>query len=215
MEPYMVYDQRLLHPDEASFIRETAAYDDSSAAVAFQERLDLGIDYYYAVKHQITSIQRVWDAIIDEKCYYDVVGWFERSRGFIDSFRLCSYLIPQRVSIGFLGLCEGILQPSFDYIPGSSQPAPYHSESSTAVNTPIDSVEYEEPIGGERYLSNEEEYLEAFALSPTLFNSNFEDADNGRVEIISILSDDDDDNTSEENDNLLFLFEFDDDRKDF
>ncbi len=83
MEPDIAFDRRLLRPEEASFIRTTAAYDDSSAAIACQKRLDLELDYYYAVKHQITSIQRVWDSILDEKRCYDAVGWLKKSRGFM------------------------------------------------------------------------------------------------------------------------------------
>ncbi|KAI3339063.1 hypothetical protein F4824DRAFT_508979 [Ustulina deusta] len=217
MEPDVINNRRLLYPEEASFIRGTAAYDDSTAVVACQERLDLGLDYYYDVKHQITSFLRVWDAILDEKRRYDAVGWPRRSRSFMDSFQVCSYLIPQRVSIGFLGPYVGIpqLDTGFDHIPVLSRPASYHSETSTAVNSPLHWAEYERSIQdgdhGEPLLSGEEEYLEILALSPTVSHDSFEDVDvqDDGAEIISISSDDDggDSEYSDESEELQFPFE--------
>lgn len=205
VEPDMVDDRRLLSPEEASFIRRTAAYDDLTAAVACRERLDLGLDYYYAVKHQITSFMRVWDAVLDEKRRYDAVGWLERSRGFMDSFQLCSYLIPQRVSIGFLGPYGGIpqLDTSFNDIPALSRSGSYPFEGSTAVNSPVHWAEYEkltrDSEHDEGFLSDEE-YPEALALSPTESTESFENAEeDGGAEIIS-LSGGEDDSASEYSD---------------
>lgn len=165
--------------------------------IACQERLDLGIDYYYAVKRQITSIQRVWDAILEEKRHYDSVGWLDRSRSFMDSFQLCSYLIPQRVSIGFI-----------DNTPTLSRTASYDSQASTVFYTPEDQEDSDfiqpsgsdesgsEESGSEESDSDEEsgpdedEDINVLALSPWTSDVSFEDVDvdNGRAEIISISS---------------------------
>ncbi|KAI3333823.1 hypothetical protein F4824DRAFT_512987 [Ustulina deusta] len=217
MEPDVINSGMLLHPEEASFIRGTVAYDDSTAIVACQERLDLGLDYYYDVKHQIMSFLRVWDAILDEKRRYDAAGWPRRSRSFMDSFRICSYLIPQRVGIGFVGPYVGSLQldTGFDNIPVLGRPASYHSETSTAVNSPLHWAEHERSIEdgdhGDRLLSDDEEYLEVLALSPTVSNDSFEDVDvqDSGAEIISISSDDGggDSEYSDESDELQFPLE--------
>jgi len=191
-----LHDRKLLHPEEISFIREVAACDNSTAAMACQERLNLGIDYYYAVKHQITSVLRLWDAVLDEKRRYDALGQFKRSRNFMDSFQLCSYLIPQRASIGFLGPYADILNTNFDSMPTlmSYQPAPYHTETSTIFDeseaTAVDPAEYEKSVqdGG---LLHEEEHPE-LALSTTSSNDNFEQT-GIEDEIISISSDGDSD----------------------
>ena len=218
MEPDMVDDKKVLHPEETSFIRRIATYDDSTAAAACRGRLDLRLDYYYAVKHQITSFQRVWDAILEEKRRYDAAGWLGRSRSFMDSFQLCSYLIPQRVSIGFFGPCE----TSFDNIPVLNYPASYQSQASTVVNSPTRYTEYKRPVQDrgleERFLSEEEEYLEALALSPIDSNESFEDVEpHGGVDIISISSDEDDSDSeysdsgdSNESNKLQFPLELDD-----
>jgi len=168
-----LHDRKLLHPEEISFIREVAAYDNSTAARACQERLTLGIDYYYAVKHQITSVLRLWDAVLDEKRRYDALGRFKASRNFMDSFQLCSYLIPQRVSIGFLGPYADIpVDTNFDSMPSlmSYQPAPHHTETSSifdeSESTAVDPAEYEKPV-------REEEHPE-LALSTTSSDDNFE-----------------------------------------
>lgn len=193
MEPDVVFDDRsVLHPEEASFIQRIAIYDDSTAARTCRKRLDLPLDYYYAVKHQITSFQRVWDAVLEEKRRYDAVGWLGGSRNFMDCFQLCSYLVPQRVSIGFLGPRD----PNFENA-SMNHPACYQSGASTVVNSPTRYAEYETSIPdrdhGERFLSDEEEYLDALALSPTDSDESFEDIDqDGRPEIISLSSDEDD-----------------------
>ncbi|KAJ0103768.1 uncharacterized protein J7T55_001224 [Diaporthe amygdali] len=184
MEPGSVYGMKPLKPEEAASISGTAAYDDSTAAVVCKERLDLGLDYYYAVKQQIMSLLRVWDAILDEKRRYDTVGWLERSRTFMDSFQLCSYLIPQRVSIGFLGPDVGAPQlgPQ-NTIPASSSQASYYSTTSTIVNTPTDWADYENSMYDSGYgggsPSGTEEYPEGLAISPTASNDSFENGDFG------------------------------------
>ncbi|KAK4107012.1 hypothetical protein N656DRAFT_849760 [Canariomyces notabilis] len=198
-----VDNRSLLHPEEVSYIRKTAAYDDSSAAVACQEALNLRLDYYYGVRHQIRSILRVWDAVLDEKRLYDAGGWLSRSRSFMDSFRLCSYLIPQRVNIGLVGSYLDIpaLDTSLDNIPVSvgCRSATYHAETSTvdgSEETAVDPGEYDKSIQygepEELPLSDEEEYTEALARSPTISDEGSEDVDvqHRRVEIISIPSDD-------------------------
>ncbi len=53
----LVEGQELLRPEEASFIRGIAASDDSTAVAAYQETLNLGIDYFYTIKHQIVSLR--------------------------------------------------------------------------------------------------------------------------------------------------------------
>jgi hypothetical protein len=194
MEPDVVFDGgSVLYRAEASFIERIANHDESTAARTCRERLDLPLDYYYAVKHQITSFQRVWDAILEEKRRYDAVGWLGGSRNFMDCFQLCSYLIPQRVSIGFLGPCD----TSFDNTPVLNHPASYQSGASTVVNSPARYAEYERPIPdrdhGERFLSDEEECPETLALSSTDSDESFEDVEqDGEPEIISISSDEND-----------------------
>ncbi|KAI8626619.1 hypothetical protein F5Y19DRAFT_446353 [Xylariaceae sp. FL1651] len=220
IEPGIVNNGKLLHPEEASFIRGIAACDDPTAVAACRQRLDVGLDYYYDVKHQITSFLRVWDAILDEKRRYDAVGWPKRNRSFMDSFQVCSYLIPQRVSIGFLPPYVDVpqLDMGLDNVPVLSRPTSYHSETSTAVNSPVNWAEYERSIqDGERLLSDEEEYLEVFALSPTASNDSFEDVNvqDGGAEIISISSDDDgsdsdDSDDSDESEKLPFHLEIND-----
>ncbi|KAI0410594.1 hypothetical protein F5X98DRAFT_381624 [Xylaria grammica] len=181
MEPDMVGDVRLLHPEEASFILGTAAYDESTAAVICQERLDLRPDYYYyGVKHQITSFQRVWDAILDEKRRYDAVGWQQRSRYLMDSFQFCSYLIPKRVNVGV----------------SRALPA-------TVVNSPTHRAKNEKSMQNgdyrERLVSNDAEFPEALAFSPTVSSDSFEVVQDGGAEMISI-SDDDESSGSEYSD---------------
>jgi len=44
IEPDVADNQGLLHPKEVSFIRWTAAYDDSNPATDYKERLNLGLD---------------------------------------------------------------------------------------------------------------------------------------------------------------------------
>ncbi|KAI1291681.1 hypothetical protein F5Y03DRAFT_403153 [Xylaria venustula] len=186
MKPNVVNNRKLLHPNEASFIRGTAAYDNSTAIVSCQKKLDLRLNYYYNVKHQITSFLRV-----------------------------CSYLIPKRVSIGFLGPYVGIpqLDTGFDNIPVLSRLASYHSETSTAVNSSVHWAEYERSIqdGDHRPLSDEKEYLKVLALSPTVSNDSFENVNiqNSGAEIISISSDNDggDSEYSDESEKLQFPFE--------
>ncbi len=194
MEPDVVFDDRsVLHFAEASFIERIALHDEATAARTCRERLDLPLDYYYAVKHQITSFQRVWDAVLEEKRRYDAVGWLGGSRNFMDCFQVCSYLIPQRVSIGFFGPCD----TSIDNTPMPNHPTAYQSGASTVVNSPTRYAEYERSIPdrdhGERFLSDEEEYPETLALSPTDSDESFEDVEqDGEPEIISISSDEND-----------------------
>ncbi|KAI1207650.1 uncharacterized protein F4807DRAFT_469160 [Annulohypoxylon truncatum] len=194
MEPDLVDDRRLLREEEASFIRETAACDDLTAVATCQERLNLGLDYYYAVKHQITSFLRVWDGIIDQKRRYDAAGWFERSRGFIDSFQFCSYLIPQRVSIGFLGPYVGVPRFNKGFSDGNTlgRPFSYHSATPTVVNSPLRWTESIQHGNFREQALSDKEYPDALALSPTVCNDDFEDVDvYGGSGTISISSDDD------------------------
>lgn len=188
-----LHGRKLLHPEEISFIREITAYDNSTAAMACQERLNLEIDYYYAVKHQITSVLRLWDAVLDEKRRYDALGRFQRSRHFLDSFQLCSYIIPQRVSIGFLGPYADILvDTNFDSMAAlvSCQPAPYYTEPSTIFDgsdaTAVDPAE----DGGSAMLHEEEQ--PELALSINSSDDNFEQT-GIQDEIISLYSDRDSD----------------------
>lgn len=196
MEPDMIGNERLLQPGEASFILGTTTYDESTAAGICQERLDLGLDYYYAVKHQITSFMRVWDAVLDEKRRYDAVGWQQRSRSFMDCFQLCSYLIPKRVNVGFLRPYVGSAQldTRSNNVPMSSRPVSYYSETATAVNSPTHWVEYEKSTQNgdyrERFVSDDEEFPEALAFSPTASNDSFENVQDGGADIISISGDD-------------------------
>lgn len=171
-----------LSPEETAYITGTAAYDNPTAAIVCRQRLDLGIDYYYAVKQQIRSLLRVWDAVLDEKHRYDTVGWLERSRSFMDSFQLCSYLIPQRVSIGSFGPILGAPQPdtsAHDIHTGLSPRTSFYSETSTIINTPTDWAEYENPMHdsgyGDRTSSDGDGDPEDLAISPTLSYISFED----------------------------------------
>ncbi|KAK0627173.1 hypothetical protein B0T14DRAFT_511958 [Immersiella caudata] len=208
MEPdaHNLHDRKLLHPEEISFIRQVAAYDNSAAAMACQERLSLGIDYYYAVKHQITSVLRLWDAVLDEKRRYDALGRFNRSRSFMDSFQLCSYLIPQRVSIGFLGPYADILVDTTPTLM-SYHSAPYPTETSTIFDeseaTVVDPAEYDRDGG----LPYEEEHPE-LALSITSSDDNFEQS-GFQDEIISISSGCDDSGYGDD-DELQFALELED-----
>jgi hypothetical protein len=100
-------DGCFLNPSETSFIREQATYDGSHIVAECQKRLDLGIQYYYGIRHQITSILQAWDAVIAEKNRSDEVGWQAPSREYLDALHTCLYLIPQRVRVGLLGPFEG------------------------------------------------------------------------------------------------------------
>ncbi len=84
---------RFLYPDEVFFIHQYIIYNDSNLGIAYWERLNLGIEYYYTIRQQITSILGLWNAIIDEKRRYDIVDWYMESRDFIDGFLLCLYII--------------------------------------------------------------------------------------------------------------------------
>jgi hypothetical protein len=44
------------HPSEISFIREYNTYNNSSLTAACQKQLNLETKYYYAIRHQITSL---------------------------------------------------------------------------------------------------------------------------------------------------------------
>lgn len=197
MEPRSIDGMKPLSPEEAAYISGTAAYDDSTAAMVCKERLDLGIDYYYAVKQQITSLLRAWDAVLDEKRRYDTVGWLERSRTFMDSFQLCSYLIPQRASIGFFGPDMVVPQSGPNNpVPAFSPQPSYYSATSTIVNTPTDWAEFENSMydsDGEGSPSVDDEYPESLAISSTVSAENFENDDfgGGGAGVVSISSDDD------------------------
>lgn len=197
METGSIDGMKPLSPEEAAYISGTVAYDDSTAAIVCKERLDLGVDYYYAVKQQITSLLRVWDAVLDEKRRYDTVGWLERTRTFMDAFQLCSYLIPKRASIGLFRPEMGFPQvgPN-NSIPALSPEHSYYSATSTIVNTPIDQAGYENfayDSGYEERISPENEgYPESLAISPTVYesleNGGFGE---GGAGLVSLSSDDD------------------------
>jgi hypothetical protein len=195
MEPGSIDGTKPLSPEEAAYISGTAAYDDSTVAMVCRERLDLGIDYYYAVKQQITSLLRAWDAVLDEKRRYDTVGWLERSRTFMDSFQLCSYLIPQRVSLGFFGPVRAPYLEPHSTIPALSPQPSYYSATSTIVNSPTDWADYESSMYdsgyGEGSPAVNDEYPESLAISPTVSNDSFEHGDfgGGGAGVVMISSD--------------------------
>ncbi|TPX15368.1 uncharacterized protein E0L32_004645 [Thyridium curvatum] len=200
METDIAEHRKLLQPDEIAFVRGASLYDDSGIAGICQTRLNLGLDYYYAVKHQITSLQRAWDAILDEKRRYDAVGWPGRSRGFMESFHLCSYLIPQRVSIGFPGPHVDI--PPLDTMNDNGQACQsrsYSCETSTIVASPAQWADHVIPSiegdGGAQFSASDDAYSEALALSATVTEGSFEDLgrQDNEANVISISSGDDDD----------------------
>lgn len=106
--PQVVGHGMHLSAEESSLIHEIVAHDENATAVACAKRLDLGIDYYYTIKHRINSLVRVWDAIIEQKLCYDAAGWPPKTREFINSFQLCFELISRRVSVGLVG-CSGAI----------------------------------------------------------------------------------------------------------
>ncbi|KAH8744265.1 hypothetical protein F5883DRAFT_662052 [Diaporthe sp. PMI_573] len=221
---------RLLRPDEISFMRGHATYDNSALAAACQERLNLGTEYYYAVKHQITSMSRLWDAVIDEKRRYDTVGWHVESRDFMDGFLLCSHMIPQRVNIGFLGPFVGVpgLDACCENIPvtRSCAAVSYRPRSPSAVNGNGDAglindlTNYEDVVQGcspgplRLREADWEDGPEALALSPNFSDDStlIDDAQGGEIEVISISSDESDGNDgeySDYSDELQFQLELD------
>lgn len=58
MEPGSIDGIKPLSPKEAVYISGTTAYNDSTIVMVYRERLDLGINYYYIVKQQITLLLR-------------------------------------------------------------------------------------------------------------------------------------------------------------
>ncbi|KAK4206418.1 hypothetical protein QBC37DRAFT_459285 [Rhypophila decipiens] len=135
--------------------------------------------------------------------YYVRKHKFERNRNFIHSFRLCSYIIPQRVGVRFLAPYAGIppLRRS-GHIPLPGRLSLHQPGAATAANSPACTVEYEESTQngnhGEQFLSSPEDYPEALALSPAGSNESFETVGNDGAELISI-SDSGDESDSENN----------------
>jgi hypothetical protein len=127
----------LLNSSERSFIREQATYDGSHIVTECQKRLDLGIQYYYGIRNQITSILHAWDAVIAEKNRSDEAGWQAPSREFLHAFHTCLYLIPQRVRIGLLGPFEGVEGVNASYNYNIHSASDTEKRSSNSGNTTI------------------------------------------------------------------------------
>ena len=85
----LAYFDRILHQHDISRI--------------FENQLDLDAEFYHGVKDQIESLLGAWNAVLQEKLRYDMEGWPSMDRQFMESFVLCTYMIPKQVRIGYLG----------------------------------------------------------------------------------------------------------------
>lgn len=92
-----------LTSQEGIFITERLLQDDLDIENAYRQRLELGREFYLGVKQHLMAVLQVWDAILDEKDAFDSFGQMNWDRNFIDSFLICTDIIPARASIGSLG----------------------------------------------------------------------------------------------------------------
>ncbi|KAK4139109.1 uncharacterized protein C8A04DRAFT_33429 [Dichotomopilus funicola] len=165
----------LLNPSERSFIRQQATGDGSHIVTECQKRLDLGIQYYYGIRNQITSILHTWDAVIAEKNRSDEAGWQAPSREFLHAFHICLYLIPQRVRVGLLGPFESVegVNASYNYDIHSASDTEKRSSNSgnttTACNDVNDDLpDYEDfAESSQRTQAGDVEDSEILALTPS------------------------------------------------
>lgn len=165
----------LLNPSERSFICEQATYDGSHIVTECQKRLDLGIQFYYGIRNQITSILHTWDAVIAEKNRSDEAGWQAPSREFLHAFHTCLYLIPQRVKVGLLGPFEGVegVNTSYKYNIHSACDTEKLSPNNGNTPTGCDNVNYDLPDyedlaeSNQRAQAGDVEDPEILALTPS------------------------------------------------
>ncbi|KAK4243574.1 hypothetical protein C7999DRAFT_36100 [Corynascus novoguineensis] len=188
----------LLNPSERSFLREQATYDGSYIETECQKRLDLGIQYYYGIRNQITSILHTWDAVIAEKNRSDEAGWQAPSREFLHAFHTCLYLIPQRVRVGLLGPFEGVegVNASYKYNIHSANDTEKLSSNSGNTSIACDEVNHDLPDyedfaeTSQRAQASDVEDPEVLALTPSDVGCSQWDCT--QWDYISISSDDSD-----------------------
>lgn len=99
---------RRLSMEEIEFIEKQANSNILDIAAACQAKLNLGLEYFYAVQQQLTSTQQAWAAIIAEKERYDTVGWQAGTADFTRALHTCLYTIPKRSNMGPLGPFHGV-----------------------------------------------------------------------------------------------------------
>ncbi|KAK3391200.1 hypothetical protein B0H63DRAFT_520396 [Podospora didyma] len=98
----------LLSAEEMEFMEKQANSSISDMVAACQAKLNLGLEYFYAVQQQLMSTQQAWAAIIAEKERYDTVGWQAGTADFTRALHTCLYMIPKRSNMGLLGPFHGV-----------------------------------------------------------------------------------------------------------
>jgi hypothetical protein len=98
----------LLSGEEMEFMEKQANSSILDMAAGCQVKLNLGLEYFYAVRQQLMSTQQAWTAIIAEKERYDTVGWQVGTPDFMRALHTCLYMIPKRSNMGLLGPFYGV-----------------------------------------------------------------------------------------------------------
>ncbi|TPX07311.1 uncharacterized protein E0L32_010808 [Thyridium curvatum] len=93
-----------LSAEELKFMKMQAVHSPSEIMAACQAKLDLGLEYFYAIQQQLLSAQRAWSAVITEKKRYDAIGWQTGSVDFARALHTCLYTIPDTARCGELGV---------------------------------------------------------------------------------------------------------------
>ncbi|KAK3377443.1 hypothetical protein B0H63DRAFT_451329 [Podospora didyma] len=93
----------LLSAEEKEFMEKQANSSISDMVAACQAKLNLGLEYFYAVQQQLMSTQQAWAAIIAEKERYNTVGWQAGTADFTRALHTCLYMVPKRSNMGLLG----------------------------------------------------------------------------------------------------------------
>ena len=133
----VAYFDRILHQHDISRI--------------FQNQLDLDAEFYYGVKDQIESLLGAWNAVLQEKLRYDMEGWPSMDRQFMESFVLCTYMIPKQVRIGYLGshaaraAAEGNLGDPLTIL--ADEASSYASDSGISLGDSEDQPDSDVPTG--------------------------------------------------------------------
>ena len=98
----------LLSTEEMELMEKQAHSSISDMVADCQTKLNLGLEYFYAVQQQLISTQQAWTAIIAEKERYDAVGWQAGTADFTRALHTCLHVIPKRSNMGLLGPFHGV-----------------------------------------------------------------------------------------------------------
>jgi|SRR6187551_875994 len=69
---WLLGERRVLRPEEMPVLRERSMRSDSDIAAVCRLKLAIHEDFFTGVRMRLASLQRVWEAVIEEKARYEI-----------------------------------------------------------------------------------------------------------------------------------------------